>query len=109
MVFAWATDGILTLAPRLDRAKDAARTRGMPIPMTVTNGTGESLYGGFAAFNPAFLMDALSTFTSDTITLHLGEMKDGQISKPGLFTKGLRSPARIVLPAGAARQAASLR
>ena len=30
----------------------------------------------------------LGTFTGDTITLHLDEMKDGQISKPALFTEG---------------------
>ncbi|TDU67972.1 DNA polymerase-3 subunit beta [Streptomyces sp. KS 21] len=86
VVFSWDADGSLTLAPVL--AEDAARAKGMPIPMTVTRGTGENLHGGLAAFNPSFLLDALNTFTSDTITLHLGEMKDGQLSKPGLFTEG---------------------
>ncbi|MFE5487498.1 hypothetical protein [Streptomyces sp. NPDC056527] len=88
VVFAWDADGDLTLAPRLDTAEAAARTKGMPIPMAITHGTGEGLRGGLAAFNPAFLLDALSAFTSDTVTLHLGEMKDGRISKPGLFTEG---------------------
>ncbi|MEU8436921.1 hypothetical protein AB0F18_29255 [Streptomyces sp. NPDC029216] len=60
----------------------------MPIPTTITHGTGEDLRGGLAAFNPSFLLDALGTFTDDTITLHLGEMEKGQISKPGLFTEG---------------------
>ncbi|MEU4358707.1 DNA polymerase III subunit beta [Streptomyces virginiae] len=86
--FAWDDDGNLTLAPRLDTTEDAARTKGMPIPTTITHGTGEGLRGGLAAFNPGFLLDAIGTFTSNTITLHLGEMKDGQISKPGLFTEG---------------------
>ncbi|MEV7581711.1 DNA polymerase III subunit beta [Streptomyces erythrochromogenes] len=88
VMFAWDTDGNLTLAPRLDTAEGKARTKGMSIPTTVTHGTGEGLRGGLAAFNPGFLLDALGTFTGDTITLHLGEMKDGQLSKPGLFTDG---------------------
>ncbi|MFD0271073.1 hypothetical protein ACFVGY_31575 [Streptomyces sp. NPDC127106] len=88
VMFAWDTDGNLTVAPRLDTAEGEARTKGMSIPMTITHGTGEGLRGGLAAFNPSFLLDALGTFTGDTITLHLGEMKNGQISKPGLFTEG---------------------
>ncbi|MFE9846653.1 hypothetical protein [Streptomyces goshikiensis] len=88
VMFAWDTDGNLTLAPRLDTAGGEARTKGMSIPTTITHGTGEGLRGGLAAFNPGFLRDALGTFTGDTITLHLGEMKDGQLSKPGLFTDG---------------------
>ncbi|WP_159026581.1 DNA polymerase III subunit beta [Streptomyces vietnamensis] len=88
VLFAWDIDGNLTLAPRMDTAEDAARTKGMPIPTTITHGTDEGLRGGLAAFNPTFLLDALGTFTSDTITLHLGEMKDGQLSKPVLFTEG---------------------
>ncbi|WP_331732405.1 hypothetical protein OG592_41680 (plasmid) [Streptomyces avidinii] len=88
VMFAWDADGNLTLAPRMDTPEDAARTKGMPIPTTITHGTGEGLRGGIAAFNPSFLLDTLGTFTTGTITLHLGEMKDGQISKPGLFTEG---------------------
>nr|MDT0519811.1 DNA polymerase III subunit beta [Streptomyces sp. DSM 41633] len=88
VMFAWDADGNLTLAPRMDTPEDAARTKGMPTPTTITHGTGEGLRGGIAAFNPGFLLDTLGTFTTDTITLHLGEMKDGQISKPGLFTEG---------------------
>ncbi|MFG2667560.1 hypothetical protein ACGFY6_25375 [Streptomyces sp. NPDC048387] len=88
VMLAWDTDGNLTLAPRLDTTEGDARTKGMPIPTTITHGTGEGLRGGLAAFNPSFLLDALGTFTSDTITLHLGEMKNGQISKPALFTEG---------------------
>ncbi|MFG2298539.1 hypothetical protein [Streptomyces sp. NPDC048603] len=87
-MFAWDADGNLTLAPQLDTAEGTARTKGMPVPMTITHGTGEGLRGGIAAFNPGFLLDALAAFTGDTVTLHLGEMKDGQISKPGLFTEG---------------------
>ncbi|MBT2404637.1 MULTISPECIES: DNA polymerase III subunit beta [unclassified Streptomyces] len=88
VMFAWDTDGNLTLTPRLDTAEGEARTKGMSLPTTITHGTGEGLRGGVAAFNPSFLLDALGTFTGDTITLHLGEMKSGQISKPGLFTDG---------------------
>ncbi|OKJ46880.1 hypothetical protein AMK27_39515 [Streptomyces sp. CB02009] len=88
VMFAWDSDGNLTLAPRLDTAEGDARTKGMSIPTTVTRGTGEGLRGGLAAFNPNFLLDALGTFTGDTITLHLSEMKNGHISKPGLFTEG---------------------
>ncbi|MFI8769391.1 hypothetical protein ACIGN6_31425 [Streptomyces sp. NPDC053792] len=88
VMFAWDADGTLTLAPRLDTAEDVARTMGMPIPTTTIHGTGEGLRGGVAAFNPSFLLDALGAFAGDTITLHLGEMKDGQLSKPGLFTEG---------------------
>ncbi|MFD3729028.1 hypothetical protein [Streptomyces sp. NPDC058671] len=88
VMFVWDADGNLTLAPRLDTAEGTARTKGMPVPMAITHGTGEGLRGGIAAFNPGFLLDALGTFTGDTVTLHLGEMKEGQISKPGLFTEG---------------------
>ncbi|MFE4205482.1 hypothetical protein ACFRSX_30885 [Streptomyces goshikiensis] len=88
VMFVWDTDGNLTLAPRLDTAEGDARTKGMPIPTTITHGTGEGLRGGLAAFNPSFLLDALGTFTGDTITLHLGEMEKGQLNKPGLFTEG---------------------
>ncbi|MDH6545085.1 DNA polymerase III subunit beta [Streptomyces sp. SPB4] len=87
VMFVWDTDGNLTLAPRLDTAEGDARTKGMPIPTTITHGTGEGLRGGLAAFNPSFLLDALGTFTGDTITLHLGEMEKGQLNKPGLFTE----------------------
>ncbi|MFE5717884.1 DNA polymerase III subunit beta family protein [Streptomyces erythrochromogenes] len=87
-MFAWDADGNLTLAPRLDTAEGPARTKGMPVPMTITHGAGEGLRGGVAAFNPGFLLDALAAFTGDTVTLHLGEMKNGQITKPGLFTEG---------------------
>ncbi|MFD9047950.1 DNA polymerase III subunit beta family protein [Streptomyces zaomyceticus] len=88
MVLAWDADGTLTLAPRLDTADGTARTKGMPVPTTITHGTGDGLRGGVAAFNPGYLLDALAAFTGDTVTLHLREMKDGQISKPGLFTDG---------------------
>ncbi|MEW1637532.1 DNA polymerase III subunit beta [Streptomyces sp. NPDC093801] len=88
VMLAWDTDGNLTLAPLLDTAEGDARTKGMPIPTTITHGTGEGLRGGRGAFKPSFLLDVLGTFTGDTITLHLDEMKDGQISKPGLFTEG---------------------
>ncbi|WP_327389052.1 DNA polymerase III subunit beta [Streptomyces sp. NBC_01207] len=88
VMFVRDTDGNLTLAPRLDTAEGDARTKGMPIPTTLTHGTGEGLRGGLAAFNPSFLLDALGTFTGDTITLHLGEMEKGQLNKPGLFTEG---------------------
>ncbi|MGO4461784.1 hypothetical protein AB4039_31515 [Streptomyces sp. M-16] len=88
VMFVWDTDGNLTLAPRLDTAEGDARTKGMPIPTTITHGSGEGLRGGLAAFNPSFLLDALGTFTGNTITLHLGEMEKGQLNKPGLFTEG---------------------
>ncbi|MFE5713427.1 hypothetical protein ACFQ7J_21755 [Streptomyces sp. NPDC056501] len=88
VMFAWDADGNLTLAPQLDTAEGTARTKGMAVPMAITHGTGEGLRGGIAAFNPGFLLDALAAFTGDTVTLHLGEMKDGQLSKPGLFTEG---------------------
>ncbi|MCX5078883.1 hypothetical protein OHA84_37340 (plasmid) [Streptomyces sp. NBC_00513] len=86
VVFSWDAGGNLTLAPVL--AEDAARAKGMPLPMTVTGGIGENLNGGLAAFNPSFLLDTLNAFTGDTVTLHLGPMKDGHLSKPGLFTEG---------------------
>ncbi|MCY0945685.1 DNA polymerase III subunit beta [Streptomyces antarcticus] len=88
VTFVWDTDGNLTLAPRLDTAEDKARAKGMPVPTAITHGTGETLHGGVAAFNPSFLLDVLNTFTGDTVTLHLGEMKNGQLNKPALFTAG---------------------
>ncbi|MER7109465.1 DNA polymerase III subunit beta [Streptomyces sp. NPDC000229] len=80
--FAWDADGTLTLAPRVGTAEDQVRTKGMTIPSTITHGNTATLKGNLLALNPAFLLDALGTFTSDTFTLHIREMKDGQTSKP---------------------------
>jgi DNA polymerase-3 subunit beta len=86
--FAWDADGILTLAPRIGTGDDQARTKGMAIPSTISHGSADTLRGNALALNPAFLLDALGTFTSDTITLHIREMKDGQTTKPVLLTEG---------------------
>ncbi|ORT54224.1 DNA polymerase III subunit beta [Streptomyces sp. CB03238] len=86
--FAWNDDGTLTLAPRIGTADDQARTKGMTIPSTITYGSADTLRGNLLALNPAFLLDALGTFTSDTITLHIREMKDGLTTKPVLLTEG---------------------
>ncbi|NUK50125.1 hypothetical protein HRW14_07400 [Streptomyces lunaelactis] len=87
--FAWDDDGALTLAPRIGTASDQARTKGMTVPSTITHGSGGTLQGNSClALNPAFLLDALGTFASDTITLHIREMKDGQTTKPVLLTEG---------------------
>ncbi|MET9427833.1 MULTISPECIES: DNA polymerase III subunit beta [unclassified Streptomyces] len=86
--FAWADDGTLTLAPRIGTAEDQARTKGMTIPPTITYGSSDTLRGNLLALNPAFLLDALGTFISETITLHIREMKDGLTTKPVLLTEG---------------------
>ncbi|MFF3247749.1 hypothetical protein ACFYWY_29420 [Streptomyces sp. NPDC002870] len=55
---------------------------------TATHGSADTLQGNLLALNPAFLLDALGTFTGDSITLHIREMKDGQTTKPVLLTEG---------------------
>ncbi|HET6357322.1 DNA polymerase III subunit beta [Streptomyces sp.] len=85
--FAWGDDDTLTIAPRIGTTDDQARTKGMTIPSTITHGSADDIRGSIL-FNPAFLLDALGTFTSDTITLHIREMKDGQTTKPVLLTEG---------------------
>ncbi|WP_328940288.1 hypothetical protein OG259_00275 [Streptomyces sp. NBC_00250] len=57
VAFVWDTGGHIPFAPRLETAEGDARTKGMPVPTTVTNGSGERLYGGLAAFNPYYLLD----------------------------------------------------
>lgn len=86
--FGWDADGTLTLAPRLGTADDQARTKGMTIPSMITHGSVDTLQGNMLALNPAFLLDALGTFTSTTITLHIRQMKDGLTTKPVLLTEG---------------------
>ncbi|MFJ5142785.1 hypothetical protein [Streptomyces sp. NPDC088707] len=88
VTFVWDADGTLTLAPRMETAEDQARTKGMPIPATLAYGTGSALHGATASFNPAFLMDALNTFDSETVTLHLNELCEGAVIKPVLLTEG---------------------
>ncbi|MEU2391836.1 DNA polymerase III subunit beta [Streptomyces sp. NPDC007369] len=88
VMFAWDADGTVTLAPMMETAEDQARTKGMPIPATLAYGTGSALHGVTASFNPAFLMDALDAFDSETVTLHLEELRDGAVFKPALLTEG---------------------
>ncbi|GAA2522850.1 DNA polymerase III subunit beta [Streptomyces longisporus] len=86
--FTWADDGTLTLAPRVGEASDQARVKGMTIPSEITHGTAEAVQGTRLPLNPAFLLNALATFTDDTITLHVQETTDGQATKPVLLTTG---------------------
>lgn len=84
VAFAWHGDKI-SLAPRIGTADDQARTKGMAIPSVNTHGSADVMRGRTLAFNPAFLLDALGTFTSDTLTLHLGRTVG---PKPVLLTEG---------------------
>ncbi|WP_331757217.1 hypothetical protein OH782_42090 (plasmid) [Streptomyces sp. NBC_01544] len=86
--FAWSDDGTLTLAPRIGTADDQARTKGMTIPATITHGSADTVRGNILSHNPAFLLDALGTFSGDTITLHIRGMEEGQTTKPVLLTGG---------------------
>ncbi|MCX5584033.1 hypothetical protein ACFV0H_38430 [Streptomyces erythrochromogenes] len=43
VMFAWDTDGNLTLALRLDTTEGTARS--MPVPVPITHGTGQGLCG----------------------------------------------------------------
>ncbi|HBF78529.1 MAG TPA: hypothetical protein DD420_00895, partial [Streptomyces sp.] len=83
VAFAWGVDGI-SLAPRIGTA-DQARTKGMTIPSSITHGSADVMRGHLLAFNPAFLLDALGTFASDALTLHI-RRTDG--FKPVLLTEG---------------------
>jgi hypothetical protein len=58
----------------------------MAIPSTITDGSADTLQGSIVSFNPDFLLEALATFTGDSVTLHLREMEDGQTVKPVLLT-----------------------
>lgn len=86
--FTWADDGTLTLAPRIGEASDQARIKGMTIPSKITHGGADAVRDTRLPLNPAFLLDALATFTDDTITLHVQEATDGQATKPVLLTSG---------------------
>ncbi|MEV5203241.1 DNA polymerase III subunit beta [Streptomyces sp. NPDC053720] len=83
----WDADAILTAAPLLADPADQARTKGMTIRSAIEHGV-DTLRGNTLCLNPAFLLDALGTFTSDTITLHLRGVKGDQIAKPVLLTEG---------------------
>ncbi|MFJ2008031.1 DNA polymerase III subunit beta family protein [Streptomyces chartreusis] len=82
----WADDGTLTLAPRVGEASDQARIKGMTIPSAITHGGADAVRDTHLSLNPAFLLDALATFTNDTITLHVQETTQGQATKPVLLT-----------------------
>ncbi|WP_351230129.1 DNA polymerase III subunit beta [Streptomyces sp. NPDC002133] len=88
VAFAWGDDGTLTLAPRIGTVDDQARTKGMTVPSTITHGNADTLRGRALALNPAFLLDAIGTFASDTVTMHIRAVEDGQITKPVLLTEG---------------------
>ncbi|WP_329583369.1 DNA polymerase III subunit beta [Streptomyces sp. NBC_01361] len=88
VAFAWDDDGTLTLAPRIGTEDDHARTKGMTAPAAITHGSVDTLRGNRLSLNAAFLLDALGTFTGDTITLHIRGMADGQTTKPVLLTDG---------------------
>ncbi|MEU8708586.1 DNA polymerase III subunit beta [Streptomyces sp. NPDC048565] len=83
--FGWDTDENFTLAPRLGTTDDQSRTKGMTVPSAIIHGSADVLEDGLLALNPVFLLDALGTFTSDTITLHI-RRADGL--KPVLLTQG---------------------
>ncbi|MFI0742316.1 hypothetical protein ACH4PU_30220 [Streptomyces sp. NPDC021100] len=88
LVLHWGDDGTLTLAPRIGDPADQDRVRGMEIPATHRHGEPGHLRGCLLALNPALLLDALGTFNSDTVTLHLQPAQDCQITKPVLLTAG---------------------
>ncbi|MFJ7949473.1 hypothetical protein ACIQ6K_38665 [Streptomyces sp. NPDC096354] len=72
-----AASGPLRPARRLSRAS-----------ATITHGSADTVRGGILSHNPSFLFDALGTFTSDTITLHIRGVEEGQTTKPVLLTGG---------------------
>ncbi|WP_405594126.1 hypothetical protein OG741_01075 [Streptomyces sp. NBC_01410] len=71
---------------------------------TITHGSADVVRGSILSLNPAFLLDALGTFTGDTITLHIRGMKEGQAAKPVLLTEGADMAGdgyrRLLIPYG---------
>lgn len=63
-------DGRITLAPRLETARDRAGVRGIEVDACAVAGN-DTLAGSPLAVNGAFLLDALDAFSGDTLTLHL--------------------------------------
>ncbi|MFH8760598.1 DNA polymerase III subunit beta family protein [Streptomyces atroolivaceus] len=86
----WNDDGTLTLAPRIGEPDDLARIKGMTLPFTTLAGTTPKAREVHA--NPALLKDALEAFAgTDTVTLHLRDLKEGSTNVPPLLlTTGTR-------------------
>ncbi|MEV2262796.1 DNA polymerase III subunit beta [Streptomyces anulatus] len=84
----WDDHGTLTLAPRIGEPEEQARIKGMTIASTTLTGTTPTAREIHA--NPGFLRDALDAFAdSDTVTLHLRNLKEGSTNVPPLlFTAG---------------------
>ncbi|MFC9431469.1 hypothetical protein [Streptomyces sp. NPDC056987] len=81
----WSSSGVLTVVPQISM-EDQAKVRGMEVPYSIASGSDLCEMG--AAFNPSFLLDALSTFTTKYVTLHLSRPDDGsRIVKPSLITE----------------------
>ncbi|QKV90372.1 hypothetical protein HUT19_41180 [Streptomyces sp. NA02950] len=83
----WNADGELTLAPYVGDDEEQARVRGVKVPADITHGRGAHVPGATLTLGTGYLLDALSAFSSDTVTLHLGESENGQFRRPVLFTE----------------------
>ncbi|MFH8993118.1 hypothetical protein [Streptomyces sp. NPDC017940] len=76
----------ITVTPLLDPA-ERDRVKGMQAPGTWAYGSLESLGRDNNAFNPEFLLDTLSAFAGESITIHLIQNPEGRQFKPVLFTE----------------------
>ncbi|BBG20637.1 putative DNA polymerase III subunit beta (plasmid) [Actinacidiphila reveromycinica] len=83
-----AEEGTVSLAPFYGE-KDRTLVRGVSLPVTLANGTPDALAATAVRVNSKFLLEALSTFTGDGITIHLqAPGDDGRVAKPLLLTDG---------------------
>ncbi|WP_406510474.1 hypothetical protein [Streptomyces sp. NBC_00212] len=76
------------LPPRIGDVDQQARVRGVEVPVVFTYGTAETLKDRPSVFNPPFLLDALDSFTGDSLTLHLPPTDDKKTTGPMLLTDG---------------------
>jgi DNA polymerase-3 subunit beta len=83
----WDAEGSLTLAPFYGQ-EEQAKVRGAKVTATISHGTTHHVQGHTLTLNARFLLDALDTFTGDTVTLHLQAADDGQFVKAVLLTDG---------------------
>ncbi len=75
-------DGRITLAPRLETARERDRVRGIEVDASTVSGA-DVLDGDPLTVNGAFLLDALDAFSEGTVTLHIHGHR-----KPILLTDG---------------------
>ncbi|WP_240677402.1 hypothetical protein [Actinacidiphila soli] len=87
----WNAEKSLTLAPFYGQ-EEQAKVRGAKVTASITHGTTDHVQGHTLTLNARFLLDALDTFTGDTVTLHLQAAETASSSRPSCSPTATRSP-----------------